>query len=128
MAMNNLSTNARNALADALTAQIDVGATQAFIRIYTAAFGLLLAELDYSNPAFLGAAAGVDTADTITGEASAPAAGTAAVCRITDRNAATVWEGTVTATSGGGDIELSNLVIAVADTVDISAQTVTAPS
>lgn len=128
MAMNTISTAARNGACNGIVDQVDTGVGVSHIRIYTAAFATLLAELDYPNPAFGAAAAGVATANTIVGEASAPAAGTAAVCRIIDRDGTTVWEGTVTATSGGGDIELSNTTIAIADTVDITAQTVTVPA
>ena len=128
MAMNNISTAARNAACDGVVDQIDTGAGTSHIRIYTAAFATLLAELDFAATAFGAAAAGVATAAAIVGEASAPAAGTAAVCRIVDKDGTTVYEGTVTATGGGGDIELSNVVIAIADTVDITSMTVTMPA
>jgi hypothetical protein len=127
--MNNLSTVARDAACDGVVDQIDTGGGSSHIRIYTAAFGTLLAELDYTTPnAFGNSSSGTATAASITGEAAAPAAGTAAVCRIVDRAGATVWEGTVTVTSGGGDIELTNLTIAINDTVDITSQTVTMPA
>ncbi len=131
MAMNNIATASRNSMCDALVDDVDVGSTDASgdIQVYTAAFATLLAELAYSAPpAFGAAAAGVATANAIADDTSADNSGTAAVCRIRDRDNATVWEGTVTATAGGGDIEFNTITFTSGDTVSITAQTVTMPA
>lgn len=126
MAMNNLSTVARDAACDGVVDQIDTGGGTAHIRIYTAAFATLLAELDYPATAFGASSSGVATAGTIVGEASAPDTGTAAVCRIVDKAGATVFEGTVG--TSGQDINLNTTTITTLDAVDITSQTVTMPA
>jgi len=91
----------------------------------------LLAELNFSNPAF-GAAAdaapgAIATANAIANDVSADATGTASFFRVTDRANAVVWQGDVTATAGGGDMELNTVSIVAAAVVSISAFTVTMP-
>jgi hypothetical protein len=126
MAMNNLSTVARDAACDGIVDQVDTGGGTAHVRIYTAAFGTLLAELDFPATAFGASSSGTATAGTIVDEASAPAGGTAAVCRIVDKAGSTVWEGTVG--SGSGDIDLNTTTITLGDSVSISSMTVTMPA
>lgn len=128
MAINNIATGVRNSMCDALVDAIDAGTTDAAgdFQIYTAAFGTLLAELAFSNPAFGAAATGTATANSITDDSSANATGTAAVCRIRDRDNATVFEGTVGTT--GADLNLNTTSITSGDTVSISSMTVTMPA
>lgn len=127
MALNNLSIAARNAIVDALVDQIDVGSGgSGKIRIFTAAFGTLLAELDFSSTAFGAASAGTATANTITDDSSANATGTAAVCRIIDKNGSTVFEGTVG--TSGADINFNSVSITTGDRISISSMTVTMPA
>lgn len=126
MAMNNISTAARDAMCDGLVDQVDTGGGTSHIRIYTAAFATLLAELDFSATAFGASSGGTATANSITAEASAPDTGTAAVCRIVDKNGTTVWEGTVG--TAGADINLNTTSITAGDSVTITAMTVTVPA
>ncbi len=121
---------------DDIVDRIDVGATNAEgrIRIFTGSkpasvddveTGTLLAELLMSNPAF-GAAADQApnaraTAGTITDDSSADNAGTAGYFRVIDRNLNGVIDGDVTATSGGGDLELNTVVIAAGAIVSVTA-------
>lgn len=127
MAMNNISTAARNAMCDALVDLVDVGAgSNGTIEIHTSAFGTLLAVLDFSATAFGASAAGVATAASISDETSAPATGTAAVCRIKDADGTVVWEGTVS--TSGADINLNTTSITSGDQVSISSFTVTVPA
>ena len=59
--------------------------------------------------------------------ASASAAGTVASYRIYDSTLTTCHEqGTVTATGGGGDITLDNVVVAMSQTITITGKTITA--
>jgi len=130
MALNNISTAARNAMCDAFVDQFEVGTADASgdIQIYDAGFATLLAELTFSNPAFGNAVAGVATANAIASDASADNSGTAAVCRFRDRDNGTVVEGTVGTTGSGADIELNTVTIATLDIVAISSGTITQPA
>lgn len=132
-----ISTTARNAACDAVVDLVDAGAGAGKLRIYTgtqpatadtAASGTLLADATLIDPAFGAAATGTATlADpaAVTGSS----AGTAGWFRVLDSNNNTVFDGSVTATGGGGDLQLSNTSIAVGQTVDISAGgTVTMPA
>lgn len=89
----------------------------------TADSGTLLAVLDFGATAFGGATDGTDkatvTANTITDEASAITTGTAGYFRVKNGSGTVVLQGTVTATAGGGDMELSNTTITAADVVSI---------
>ena len=132
----------RNAIADAVVDRLDGGAAAGIVRIYTgsqpadadsAATGTLLVEIDLNDPAFGAAAAGVATADVSpqpTGVAGA--AGTAGWFRALDSDGVditdNVIDGSVTATGGGGDMEINNTSIAVGQDVNITAWTVTAPA
>jgi hypothetical protein len=106
----------------------------ALLRIYsgsqpadadTAASGTLLAELTCGSP-FAGAASseGVSTANAITQDSSANATGTAGYFRLVQSNGTTVvCDGTVTATGGGGQMELVTTSITSGQPVQISAFT-----
>ena len=123
------STAVRNALADLVTAAINVGSADATgdLQIATSgAFTTVLATLLFSATAFAAAAAGVATANAVTADSNAAATGTAANFRIRDRDNTEVLRGTVTATGGGGDIQLSSTSITAGDTVSLTSLTYTA--
>ena len=90
-----LSTAARNAAADAVAALIDQGAGAGKVKIYTTAFGTLLATFTMSDPAFGAAAAGVATAASLPKSTTGAANGTAAVYEVTDSDDTQLWTGTV---------------------------------
>ena len=117
---------ARNAMADALVDRIDLGSTDATgdLEIMTSGDVEVSTHI-LINPAFGAAASGTATADTIADDTSA-AGGTAALFRFNDRNNGEVFRGTVTATSGGGDIELDNVTVGVGVTVSITSFTYSA--
>lgn len=125
-----LSTAARNAACNAIVDLLDVGSAnaQGTLRIGTTSMGTTLAELNLSNPAFGNASTGVATASAISDETAAPATGTAAEYLMLDRDLGTVWSGDVTATSGGGDIELDSTAITTNAIVSITSFTVTVPA
>jgi hypothetical protein len=121
---------------DSLVDRVDVSAPGK-IRIYSGtppadadaslSGNTLLAELAMSNPAF-GAAAdsspgATATASAISNDASADATGTATFFRILDGANAVVAQGSVTATGGGGNMELNTVSIVAAAIVSISAGT-----
>ena len=132
-----LSTAARNAACNALVDLIDAGAGAGTIQIRTGsqpagpdtgATGTLLGTLTFSDPAFGNASSGVATADTITSDTSADATGTAGYFRILDSNSNAIFDGSITATGGGGDLTLNSVSIIASGTIAISAMTVTVPA
>lgn len=128
-----ISVAAANAAADAITALPDVsGPGYVEIRtgtqpatVATAASGTLLGTLTLSATAFGAASGGVCTAATITGDTSADATGTAGYFRCYDGAGTAVIDGSITATSGGGDMELDSVSIVAGGTIDMTAWTIT---
>lgn len=121
----------------------DVGATNLTgkVRIYSGAQpadansapgGNLLCEIDLQDPAY-GNATTAGTASALgvplsgVGTAAAGAGTAAQSFRIVNRDEATVYDGSVTATGGGGDMTLDNVSIAEAQTVNITSLTYTQP-
>jgi len=86
------------------------------------ATGTVLATITLPNPAFNAAAAGSASLSASVSDAAADATGTAAHFRIV--GATGVLEGTVTATGGGGDLELDNVSIQLGGNVTITSMTV----
>lgn len=133
-----LPTASRNAAADAVVDLVDGGAGAGKLRIYSGAqpasansapVGTLLAEFTLSDPAFGGAATGVADIDVTPAlSVAASAAGTAQSFRIVDSNDATVVDGAVTATGGGGELTLDNTSIASGQTVNVTALSYTVPA
>lgn len=132
-----ISDAARNAAANGVVDLIDGGPAAGYIEIRTgtqpatvatAASGTLLGTLTCSDPAFGNAAAGVATAAAITGDSSADATGTAGWFRVYDSTGSAVMDGSITATSGGGDMELDSISIVAGGTIDITSWTVTMPA
>lgn len=130
-----LSTTARNAMCDALVDLLDAGTGAGTIQIRsgtrpanpnTAATGTLLATVTLIDPAFGGSATGVATlADPAA--VTAAASGTATWFRALDSNSNAVMDGRVTATGGGGDLELATTSLTSGLSVDITGGTVTMP-
>lgn len=124
----------RNAMADALTLLVNTGGAGS-IQIRTgaqpaaggAATGTLLATVALAADAFGNAAAG--TAALVDPPAvTGVAAGDAGWFRVLSGAAATVYDGNVTATGGGGDMQLSTVTISVGVSVDITAGSITVPA
>jgi hypothetical protein len=127
-----LSNTARSAAANAVVDLADTG----YIRIYdgtqaanpNTAIGaqVLLAELRFGATAFGAASNGVVTANSITGEDSALATGTATWFRVLQSDGTTVlWDGTVNTT--GADLNLDSVSLTIGGTVDITSMTYTQP-
>lgn len=115
----------RIGVCDFVVDQLDEGTPPGLLVINTSG-DVEVATLTFANPAF-GAANGsaVATAGTITSDTNATG-GTAAKAEL--RNAAGTAKilCSVTATGGGGDIQLSSVVISAGQTVSISSLTYTA--
>lgn len=136
----------RNSLADAITAAIDAGAGAGILAIYsgtkpaTVATALsgntLLAKIPLNDPSFAAASGGaiaLDVSPTIQ-DASADATDTATWFRVyssadgsTISEANAVMQGTVTATGGGGDIEVTSTSFVATEPITITAGTITSP-
>lgn len=133
-----IPTTVRNAQADAFTARVDAGAGPGVLEVRTggkpaspndAATGTLLASFVLADPAFGAAVTGVATLDaspilTTTGLA----AGTAGWWRLKDSSGNTVGDGTSGGTGSGADLIWDNPVIAVGQTLNITAGSVTQPA
>ncbi len=120
--MPTLSTAARNAAVDAIAALLDGGD----IRFETSANNEV-ALCTFAGTAFGAAASGTATAAAIGSDADA-AGGTIDHALLRDSVAATVITATCSATGGGGDIELTSLVIGAGDTVAVNSMTLTQPA
>jgi hypothetical protein len=138
-----ISTAARNAACDAIVDLVYGGSGAGVIRVYsgsqpatpaTTATGDLLAEFTLSDPAFGAASSGVATLDvtpalTDTGITD----GTAGWFRVLDSTEAAgtglgIIDGAVTATGGGGQLELNTTTISTGVDVSITSGTVTMPA
>jgi hypothetical protein len=124
----------RNAMLDAI--ETDAGAS-AIMKIRTGAApatcatadsGTVLATLNLPADWMAAASSGTKAKSGTWEDTSADAAGTAAHFRIYKSDGTTcVMQGTVTATGGGGDLTLDNVVIASAQAITITTFTLTAP-
>ncbi len=126
-----------NNQADEVLALIDAGSGAGLIRFYsgtqpatadTALSGnTLIATLTCSDPAGT-TSGGVLTFSSITADSSADNSGTISFARLVDSDGNTVADYTVTATGGGGDIELSSVSVSAGDEVSLSSLTHTVPT
>jgi archaellin len=116
-------TSARNAAADAVVDAIDAGGAGT-LQLQTSG-GTLVATLTFGATAFGAASSGVATANAITADPSA-AGGTTTKGVIKSGAGTVIINFTVTATGGGGDIELNNTTIAAGSNVSLSSLTYTA--
>jgi len=129
-------TNAiRSAMCDAIVDSLDAGSGAGTIQIRsgtrpadpaTTATGTLLATVTCIDPAFGAASSGVATIADPAG-VTAAATGTASWFRALDSNNAACFDGSVTATGGGGDLTLSSTSVVSGTTVDVTGGTITVP-
>lgn len=126
----------RNGIVDSVVDALDAGAAAGKVEIRTgsqpadaddAATGTLLATATCSDPAFGSAASGTATANAIAAVA-AVATGTAGWFRALDSDNNKVLDGSITATGGGGDMELNTTSLVSGVDFDITSWTVTCPA
>lgn len=131
-----LATATVNAMADAVDALVNTGGAGS-VKVYsgtqpananTSITGTLLATFTLDNPAFGNASAGVITLGATPLSTTGVAAGTASHFRCASGGAATVFDGSVTATGGGGQLQLNSTSISVGVTVQITSGTFTMPA
>lgn len=132
-----IGVSARNGGCDGVVDRIDDGAGAGTLEIRTGAppatpatadSGTLLATLTFSDPAFGSASTGVATASSITSDTNVDNSGTAGHFRIKDSNGVVIMQGTITATSGGGDMEFNTVSFVAGGTAAVTSMTVTLPA
>lgn len=126
----------QQAAADAVVDRIDVGGAGS-LKIYTGSqpadadttpAGTLLVTITLAATAFGSASsAGTATLASTPRTGTAVAAGTAGCFEVVSGGGLKVFQGTVTATGGGGDLTVDNTSIAVSQVVNISSLTYTQP-
>lgn len=121
--MATLSTGARNAACNAITALCNVTGPGK-IKFRTAG-DVVVATLTFSATAFGAASVGVAAAASITADTNA-VGGTFTKATLEDGAGAIAI--TCTANNTGGEFNMSNNVVAAADTVTVSSLTVTVPA
>jgi hypothetical protein len=137
MALLRISAVGRNAMVDAIRALLDAGAGAATVKFYTgtqpatpetALSGqTLLATLTMTDPAAPGASGGTLTFSAITEDSAADASGTATWARVEDSNSVAIFDADVTATGGGGIIQINTVTIAAGGPVRITSATLNIP-
>jgi len=133
-----IPTASRNAAADAVGVRLDAGAGPGTIDVFTGAqpanandaeTGDLLLTFTLSDPAFAAAVTGVKTLDvTPIPTATGVDDGVAGWFRAKDSTGATVLDGAVTVTGGGGQLTLNTTTISVGLEVEITSGTLTMPA
>jgi hypothetical protein len=118
-------TAVRNAIADLVVDRIDAGAGAGTLEYQTSG-DVEVATLTFSDPAFGAASSGTATASAITADSSATG-GTIAKARAKDSTGTEVFACSVTATGGGGDIELNSVVVSAGQQVSTTSLTYSAP-
>ena len=120
------ATGVRNTLADLIDTLVNTGAGTAVLKLRDATTDIV--SFNLAATAF-GAASG----GTIT-LASTPIAGTAGASgdvdgfQVLDKDGNLVFSGTVTATGGGGDIEITNISVANGQGCSLTSFTYSAPA
>ena len=128
-----MASTLRNARLTEIIAAMDAGVGSATLKFYTGtrpATGAaittetLLGTLTFADPVGT-VTAGVLTFDAITEDSSADADGTATWARIQDSDLTFVMDLSVTATSGGGDIELNTTSIVTGGPIRVTSAQIT---
>jgi hypothetical protein len=116
----------RTGMADYVVDQLDINTPPGKVVMLTAA-SAVVATLTLANPAFGAASAGVATANTIAADTNA-VGGTIAKAELRQGNATPIILCSVTATGGGGDIQLNSVVISAGQQVSLTSLTYAAPA
>ena len=117
-----------NAMADALDVLVNGGGGAGYLEFQIAA-GTEVATCTFDATAFGAAAAGIITmaSPPKTDSSAAGNAGPVTKFKIYDNASQELVEGTVTLVGSGGDIELTSVIIAATEQVDLTALTITVP-
>ena len=127
-----LATLLRNAMANAIETYVGASAILKLrtgappVDCGTADSGTIVATLNLPASWLTAASGGMVSKDGTWQDASADAAGTVGHFRVYDSGGATcVMQGTVTATGGGGDMTVDNVVLALAQSFSVTQFDVT---
>ena len=119
-------TSVRTGIADHVVDQLDAGTPPGKIVMQTAA-GAAVATLTFANPAFGAASNGVATANAIVADSNA-VGGTIAKAELRQGAGTPIILCSVTATGGGGDIQLNSEMISEGQQVSLTSLTYAAPA
>jgi hypothetical protein len=125
------STAARNAMADAVVDLVDGGATDAQGDLVLFEDTTEIVRINLQDPAFGAASSGVASMQglPLSNTASASTTGTGVNgFEVQDKDNALVFDGTVTSTGGGGDLEIDNQSVNSGQTVEVDQFDYTAAS
>ena len=117
-----LSTAAKNAAVDAVATMLDGGSL-----VIQDASNATVAQMAFAADAFPAAANGSTSANGLPLQDANAAGGTASKFSARDSANSEVFNGTVTATGGGGDLELSSTTIGAGSTVSITSFDISMP-
>lgn len=119
-------TAVRDGIANFVVDQLDEGTPPGTL-VFQTSGDVEVATLTFSTTAFGASSSGVATANAITQDTSATG-GTVAKVRLKNAAGTDKIIGSVTATGGGGDIELNSVVISAGQAVSVTSLTYTAPN
>ena len=119
-------TAVRDGMCNFVVDQLDEGTPPGTLVLQTSG-NSEVATLTFSNPAFGASSSGTATANPITDDNSA-SGGTVAKARLKNAAGTDKIICSVTATGGGGDIELDDITIGAGQVVAITSLTYTAPA
>lgn len=120
-----LETSLRNVLADAITGELDTGATFAQMLLETSG-DVEVATIVFQNPSFGSASTGVITLNGVPLSDTNATGGTVAQFSLEDRDGTKALEGVVQVS--GADLDLSSLSVGATDTVELTSFTITVPA
>lgn len=120
------TTAIRNGLADYIGTALLTGSSQE-ARLVLRDSSTVIVSFDLASTPFGSASSGVITAGSMPRSAAAVASGEVDNFILQDQAGTTVLSGTVTATGGGGDVEVSNVNIASGQDCSLESLTYTAP-
>lgn len=118
-------TAVRNGIADHVVDQLDVGGAGTLE--FQTSGDVEVATLTFSATAFGAASGGTATANAITADSSATG-GTIAKARLKNNAGTEKIICSVTATGGGGDIQLNSVTVSAGQQVSVSSLTYSAPA
>jgi len=117
-------TAVRDGMCNFVVDQLDEGTPPGTL-VFQTSGDVEVATLTFSNPAFGASSSGTATAGAITSDSSATG-GTIAKARLKNAAGTDKIICSVTATGGGGDIELDTVVVGAGQTVAVTSLTYTA--
>ena len=120
----NYNTALKSTRMAAVITAIDAGSGPGTLEICTASYALVLAIITLADPSFTESGGVITMAGVPRSDTSADNTGTAAIARIKDSNGTVIING-LTVGVGSGDIQLNSASISAAQTVTITAGTIT---